>query len=114
MSRTDGLTRPTSPTSTVGTVSFPLATDRTTAAASRSSQMLTRRWSMPARSSSRNSPEQNGHPGRQKTVIGGGAAAASVGDVGEDVTEMNNVGTRDEDSWVVLPVFPARCRTIVE
>ena len=61
----DGFTIPMVPTTTVGTVSLPLAMPRTTAAASGCSQMFTRSWAMSARSSWRNRLLQKGQPGRQ-------------------------------------------------
>ena len=59
-----GLTMCTSPTTTVGTVSLPFATDRTNAAASGSSQMLISRCATPARRKPARSVKQYGHPGR--------------------------------------------------
>ena len=59
-----GLTMLTPPMVTVGTVSLPLATDRTNSAASRFSQMLTSRNVRPARRRPARSAKQYGHPGR--------------------------------------------------
>ena len=61
----DGLTSAKPPTMTVGTVSLPLAIERTTSALSGSSQMLcSTRW-IPSWSSWPRSEEQKPHPGRQ-------------------------------------------------
>lgn len=60
-----GFTRARPPMTTVGTVSLPLAAERTTAAASGSSQMLWNRIGTLRRFSDRFNMEQNGHPGRQ-------------------------------------------------
>jgi hypothetical protein len=59
-----GLIMCTSPTTTVGTVSLPFATDRTNAAASGSAQMLIS-WNVtPDRRKPARSVKQYGHPGR--------------------------------------------------
>ena len=65
MSPTEGFTRATSPTNTVGTVSFPPATERTRAAASGSVQMLWRRLGMRASFRPKRRATQYGQPGRQ-------------------------------------------------
>ena len=67
--RTLGLTMCTSPTTTVGTVSFPFATDRTKAAASGSSQMLISRNASPDRRTPARWVKQYGHPGRVYKAI---------------------------------------------
>ena len=59
-----GLTMWASPTTTVGTVSLPLATDRTNAAASGSSQMLISRYARPTWGKPARRVKQYGHPGR--------------------------------------------------
>ena len=60
-----GLTKARSPTTTVGTASFPSAIVRTRAAADGSAQMLTYRAGSPITRRSWHSLEQNGQPGRQ-------------------------------------------------
>jgi hypothetical protein len=67
-SSADGFTIETSPTVTVGTVSFPRATERTNAASSGLSQMLRISYSTPLASRFLLSAEQNPHPGRQYIV----------------------------------------------
>jgi hypothetical protein len=59
-----GFTNALVPTMTVGTVSSPPVTDRTTAAAVGSSQMSTSRTGRPLRRKRQRSIVQKGHPGR--------------------------------------------------
>lgn len=75
-----GLTMWMPPTTTVGTVSLPLATDRTKAAASESSQMLISPNSKPARRRPTRSVNQYGHPERVYMTISRGLDVVSACD----------------------------------
>jgi len=74
-----GLTMGCPSTTTVGTVSLPSATDRTTAAASGSAQMLTWWTERRCHRKIRRSRRQNTQPGRQYNVILGSARGGSAG-----------------------------------